>query len=175
MIEGSFVVKNDFWGDEWQNINGDELVKQTIPKIFELERKYPESRFFFYGSRSMDAIPLEDTGSDWDFAVDKNDRIVPFLIAEGFAPSNAEYYDGWSVQVLNYKDGEHTIQISVRSNLNAFKDVWEALPTQFWRTYINKRSEKYLGKEGCSMFFNYANRIAHEPYNVKGYNLEEYL
>lgn len=175
MIEGSLVIKHAFWGNEWAPIATNELVKQTIPKIFELERKYPDSRFFFYGSRSMDYIPLENTESDWDFAVDRNDRIVPHLLEEGFVPSDNGYYDGWSIQVLNYKDGEHTIQISVRQNLNAFQDVWDMLPTKFWKDYINKRSPKYLGKEGCYMLFNYVNTIAHEPYNLKNVNIEEFI
>ena len=175
MIEGSIVVQHAFWGNEWKPIRDEELVQKRIPKIFELARKYPDSRLFFYGSRSMEYIPIDNTGSDWDFAVDKNDRIVKYLVEEGFVPSDTGYYDAWSIQVLNYKDGEHTIQISIRSNLNAFQDVWEALPTYFWNTYINKRSAKYLGKEGCAAFFNCANTLAHEPYDVASRNLAEYF
>ena len=148
MIEGLYVHKNskdDFWvyRDYFKN-----HCEQVLPEFYNtLAKDFPDSTFFLYGSRSM--MWCNNKESDWDFAIDQEDPVIPHLHMYGFKrkEDNGDYGDGYTYAVYERSYGEDKVQIVVKKSLIIFELVWGQLPETYWSDYINKRSPSYLGKE----------------------------
>lgn len=116
-------------------------------------------RVFLYGSRSLvdcwefsRAEKFEKArlveGSDWDYAIQYSPEAVKELVEKGWKMVDVEaYQDASTEQVFeNGFEGEK-IQISLRKNIRAFRDLWCSIPPRFYWDRINKKSPLALDKK----------------------------
>jgi len=168
MITGTIAVNGTFWEDHFP---AEILVNETLPTfIEEVIETNKEKEFFMFGSRSMVTIRTDDKNSDWDFAVDESADIGYKLLKVGFVQKTDidnlnDYLDATTVAVYEkvYEGGK--VQVVVKTNLELFKTCWLNIPFQFWSTFINKRSDRYLGKQEVCELFNLLHSIAEDVKN----------
>jgi len=155
MLTGK-ILTHKSWFDEWSEVNGE--VAKHFPEFYhEVVETLPTTEFYLFGSRSKTYINPTDVVSDWDFAVQYTDTISAHLYELGFLPkTDIEYGDAHTLAVFEKSYGEKKVQIALKVNLINFKLAWDAMDEDFWRAYINKRSENYLGKEAVHMVMTYS-------------------
>jgi len=178
MITG-YVVVNGYFGTD--STQASHVVEATLPTFFdEVIKTNMEKEFFLFGSRSMVRIEKDDKNSDWDFAVDESVDIEGKLLKVGFIQKtdidNLNYYlDATTVAVYEKVYEEGKVQVVVKTNLELFKTCWLNITQQFWSTFINKRSDRYLGKQEVCALFNLLHSIAEDVKNSLLTPIEEFM
>jgi len=178
MITGTIAVNGTFWEDHFP---AEILVNETLPTfVEEVIGANREKEFFMFGSRSMVTIKTDDKNSDWDFAVDVSAGIEDNLLKAGFTQKTDidnlnDYLDVTTIAVYEkvYEGGK--VQVVVKTNLELFKTCWLNITQQFWSTFINKRSDRYLGKQEVCALFNLLHSIAEDVKNSLLTPIEEFM
>lgn len=126
-----------------------DVVKRNLPTVHASFEDY-----YLHGSREK--IPLLcDKQTDWDVAVQDNDKNRTILYKLGFKPMiEREYEDSETVMVYESTIDEKKVQISLRKDLNKYKFIWSHISVDFYFNFIWKKGPKYMGKEGVRDFFN---------------------
>lgn len=147
-----------------------------------LQEQFPQIKeFFLYGSVSKipdpnvwDADLLEplisfDEESDYDFAVPNTfDAVTLLENTPGFRRlPELDYQDDFTIGVFEGKVDDHKVQIGVKSDFLDFKSVWTSIPRDFYWKFLNKRSPKYLGKEGVCTYINQMKSLQQGHYSYK--------
>lgn len=130
-------------------------------KILLLEQLSSVKDLYLYGSTSklssFEARELEnfDESSDYDFAVQDSAKVHDQLISLGWRKKDElSYQDAQTVHIFEGQvDGER-VQISLRVELDKFKEVWESIPAEFYWHFLNKRSPTFIGREGVKTYLD---------------------
>ena len=163
-IQGNIVVKSSNLPHEWwaEGLSYHISAMQGLPdavkaKVVNLE--VPE--LYFYGSRSKTYIPVEDQESDWDFAFQNSQASAEAIVAAGFVLRTDvyPYTDSNSFECYEKVVDGHKIQLVSKGSLELFKDVWSLISDSFWEDYMNKRSDKYMGKDGVTELMKHFHRM----------------
>lgn len=171
-VQGNIVVKSSNLPHEWwaEGLYYHISATQGLPDAIKAEvinLKVPE--LYFYGSRSKTLIPVENRDSDWDFAFQNNQKSAEAVVAAGFTLKTTvyPYQDGNTFECYEKIVDGHKIQLVSKGNLELFKDVWSLISDDFWQTYMNKRSDKYMGKDGVTDLIKHFHRMVetgvHKP------------
>lgn len=120
------------------------------------------SDVFLYGSRSMADDLCRDgkreslcKDSDWDYAVQYTEAAREELSMKGWKEVDVESYQDASTEIVFEKDFEgDKIQISLRHNLRAFKDLWLSIPQDFYWKRLNKNSPDCLEREEIQAYMS---------------------
>lgn len=119
-------------------------------------------KYFLQGSRSKGLFGNEfvSADSDWDYYLDDNQH-CHFPAYQDFEK------DGWvKLDKLAYQDASTTriyekvfpdgkVQVSLRFEFDHMCCAWDSVPEEFYGKYLNKRSEKFLGKDFVKDFVNF--------------------
>jgi len=178
MITGTIATRGIFWEDHIPAII---VVSEILPTfVEEVINQNKDKEFFMFGSRSMVTIKTDDKSSDWDFAVGASAGIEDNLLKVGFVQKTDidnlnEYLDATTFSVYEKVYEEGKVQVVVKTNLELFKTCWLNIPFQFWSTFINKRSDRYLGKQEVCELFNLLHSIAEDVKNSLLIPIEEFM
>lgn len=160
-------------------------------KILLSEQLTSAKELFLYGSTSkvgsweVEELLTFDADSDYDFAVQDNAKTYHELNKLGWQKKDElSYQDAQTVYIFEGSlDGER-VQISLRQDLDKFKEAWGSIdPTFYWK-FLNKRSPTFIGREGVKtyldqLFFllngNYNGRARHVKGSYKIITIEDYV
>ena len=128
-----------------------------------LSEQFPEVKeFFLYGSVSM-IHPFStskekfsfDEDSDYDFAAQYTEKLKLDLVNKGWELKDAlSYRDEQTWHVFEGEVAGERVQVSLRDSLASFKYAWNSISPEFYWTYLNKRSENFIGRDGVKLYLN---------------------
>ena len=113
-------------------------------------------RYKLQGSRSKDSFIFSDRysteDSDWDYYLDDSQhRTFPGfrdLLEDGWKELDTlSYQDCSTSKVFEKQFPDGKVQVSLRFRYDHMCKAWDSVSATFYGSYLNKRSEKYLGKE----------------------------
>jgi hypothetical protein len=129
-----------------------------------LQEEFPQAgEFFLYGSVSKmtvdwdvpEALQTFAANSDFDYAVQDNARTVNQLRVKGWQPKPESAYQDKITAEVYEKDFEgHKVQISLKTDLIQFKEIWRSVSPKFYWTFLNKRSPQFLGHENVAQYID---------------------
>lgn len=131
-------------------------------KILLSEQLTSAKEIYLYGSMSKiiigelaEQLQTFDEDSDYDFAVQDSAEVYQELISLGWTKKDElSYQDAQTEHIFEGElDGER-VQISLRRDLEKFKEAWRSVDPEFYWRFLNKRSPTFLGREGVQKYLD---------------------
>ena len=144
-----------------------------------LAREYfrnKEWKYHLQGSRSKDGFLSFDKysteDSDWDYYLDDSQhrtfREFKGLTDDGWkALDTLDYQDCSTSRVFEKQFPDGKVQVSLRFRYEHMCRAWDSVSSNFYGRYLNKRSEKYLGKEFVRDFLDMLYHMPDEAFTIK--------
>lgn len=141
---------------EWVKLN----IEEQFAHLGEL---------YLYGSLSKsgswDTEATIDENTDFDFAIQDSTVAAKELTAAGWAELETEAYrDKLTTKVFEGMVDGHKVQISLRTELQTFKEIWSSIDSDFYWKFINKRSPRAMTKDETTAY------LGQLYFLVKGYH-----
>lgn len=93
--------------------------------------------------------------TDYDFAVQYSADTLGELISKGWEQRpELSYQDKSTVHVFQKELFGQKVQISLREDLDQFREIWASVPKLFYWDFLNKRSPSYIGREGVQAYID---------------------
>lgn len=144
-------------------------------KILLSEQLTSAKELFLYGSTNkigrweVEELLTFDADSDYDFAVQDSAKTYHELNKLGWQKKDElSYQDAQTAHIFEGSlDGER-VQISLRQDLDKFKEAWGSIdPTFYWK-FLNKRSPTFIGREGVKTYLDQLFFLLNGNYKAQG-------
>ena len=136
-------------------------------------------RVYLYGSRSKTYNFLTSheekirrmeltKDSDWDYVAQHSEEASKELKEKGWNLLTEKLYqDSSTIEVFEKEVFGGKIQISLRDNYNAFRDLWGSISEEFYWKYLNKHSPTAFSKEEVQEYMDQLYFLATGHYTPK--------